>query len=119
MGASKCDQVRWSKTWLIFTCPRSCGREIRGGRPKIPRSVETVLFIRDVLSNTRARLILTSDHTLTGKEIPMNTDDRIDAMLDHALEMTFPASDPFTIYFPEVEREGDSTDTNGFRARAA
>ena len=25
-------------------------------------------------------------------------DDRTDAMLDQALEMTFPASDPFTIY---------------------
>jgi hypothetical protein len=24
-------------------------------------------------------------------------------MLDHALEMTFPASDPFTVYFPEAE----------------
>lgn len=35
----------------------------------------------------------------------MEIDDRIDTMLDHALEMTFPASDPFTIYFPETERE--------------
>ena len=33
----------------------------------------------------------------------MRTEDRVDAMLDHALEMTFPVSDPFTIYFPEVE----------------
>jgi hypothetical protein len=33
----------------------------------------------------------------------MRLEDRIDAMLDHALEMTFPASDPFTVYFPEVE----------------
>jgi hypothetical protein len=33
----------------------------------------------------------------------MRVEDRIDAMLDHAIEMTFPASDPFTIYFPEVE----------------
>ena len=31
----------------------------------------------------------------------MKFEDRTDAMLDHALEMTFPASDPFTIYFPE------------------
>jgi hypothetical protein len=35
----------------------------------------------------------------------MNAEDRIDAMLDHALEMTFPASDPFSIYFPEVEHD--------------
>ena len=27
----------------------------------------------------------------------MKAQDRIDAMLDHALEMTFPASDPFSI----------------------
>ena len=33
----------------------------------------------------------------------MRVEDRIDAMLDHAIEMTFPASDPFTIYFPEVK----------------
>jgi hypothetical protein len=39
----------------------------------------------------------------------MNAEDRTNAMLDHALEMTFPASDPFTVYFPEVERERDST----------
>jgi hypothetical protein len=36
----------------------------------------------------------------------MYAEDRIDAMLDHALEMTFPASDPFTIYLPE-EHGGD------------
>ena len=34
--------------------------------------------------------------------------DRTDAMLDQALEMTFPASDPFTIYFPD--RISDRTD---------
>jgi hypothetical protein len=33
----------------------------------------------------------------------MRVEDHIDAMLDQAIEMTFPASDPFTIYFPEVE----------------
>jgi hypothetical protein len=37
------------------------------------------------------------------RRLKMRLEDRIDAMLDHALEMTFPASDPFTIYFPEVE----------------
>jgi hypothetical protein len=37
----------------------------------------------------------------------MKIEDRIDRMLDHALEMTFPASDPFTIYFPEIEREDE------------
>jgi hypothetical protein len=35
----------------------------------------------------------------------MRAEDRIDAMLDHGLEMTFPASDPFTIYFPEIETD--------------
>jgi hypothetical protein len=35
----------------------------------------------------------------------MNAEDRMDAMLDHALEMTFPASDPFTIYVPEAVRD--------------
>ena len=33
----------------------------------------------------------------------MRPEYRVDAMLDHALEMTFPASDPFTVYFPEAE----------------
>lgn len=37
----------------------------------------------------------------------MKAEDRIEAMLDHALEMTFPASDPFTIYFPEVEPDDE------------
>jgi hypothetical protein len=36
-------------------------------------------------------------------------------MLDEALEMTFPASDPFTVYMPEVhiaeERAFDGDDT--------
>jgi hypothetical protein len=35
----------------------------------------------------------------------MRVEDHIDAMLDHAIEMTFPASDPFTIYLPEADRE--------------
>ena len=35
----------------------------------------------------------------------MNTtlQDRTESMLDQALEMTFPASDPITIYLPESE----------------
>ncbi|MGQ0749801.1 MAG: hypothetical protein ACT4PS_04635 [Betaproteobacteria bacterium] len=37
----------------------------------------------------------------------MNAEDRIEAKLDYALEMTFPASDPFTIYIPEVERDDE------------
>ena len=38
----------------------------------------------------------------------MKPEDRLDAKLDHALEMTFPASDPFTIYLPE-ETSAQST----------
>jgi hypothetical protein len=37
----------------------------------------------------------------------MNAEDRIDRALDHALEMTFPASDPFTVYIPEDDRASD------------
>ena len=40
----------------------------------------------------------------------MRHEDRIDAMLDYALEMTFPASDPFTVYFPEVEPDEESAE---------
>jgi hypothetical protein len=43
----------------------------------------------------------------------MTGEDRINAMLDHALEMTFPASDPFTIYLPEAEHDRDSTPAEG------
>jgi hypothetical protein len=32
-----------------------------------------------------------------------NVQDRTESMLDQALEMTFPASDPFTIYRPEAD----------------
>lgn len=32
----------------------------------------------------------------------MRVEDHVDAMLDYALEMTFPASDPFTVYCPEA-----------------
>ena len=35
----------------------------------------------------------------------MRNEDRVDALLDHALEMTFPASDPFSIYSPPVESD--------------
>jgi hypothetical protein len=31
----------------------------------------------------------------------MSTHDRLDRLLDEALEMTFPASDPFSVYMPE------------------
>ncbi len=31
----------------------------------------------------------------------MSTQDRRERLLDEALEMTFPASDPFTVYIPE------------------
>jgi len=37
------------------------------------------------------------------QETHMRTEDRIDRMLDEALEMTFPASDPFTVYMPEAD----------------
>jgi hypothetical protein len=35
----------------------------------------------------------------------MSTEDHLDAMLDDAIEMTFPASDPFTIYSVEARVE--------------
>jgi hypothetical protein len=37
----------------------------------------------------------------------MNAEDRVDRALDYALEMTFPASDPFTVYMPENDRVED------------
>jgi hypothetical protein len=36
----------------------------------------------------------------------MKTEDRVDELLDQALEMTFPASDPFTVTIPEVDAAG-------------
>ena len=33
----------------------------------------------------------------------MRTQERLDRMLDEALETTFPASDPFTVYIPEPD----------------
>jgi CBS domain-containing protein len=38
----------------------------------------------------------------------MNTQEHIDRMLDEALEMTFPASDPFTVYMPDTKIVQDS-----------
>jgi hypothetical protein len=37
------------------------------------------------------------------KESEMRADDRMEAKLDYALAMTFPASDPFTVYIPKVD----------------
>jgi hypothetical protein len=37
----------------------------------------------------------------------MNAEDRVERALDCALEMTFPASDPFTVYMPENDRAED------------
>ena len=33
----------------------------------------------------------------------MKIEDHIDRMLDSALEMTFPASDPISVYIPEID----------------
>lgn len=41
------------------------------------------------------------------KESAMKAEDPIEAKLDYALEMTFPASDPFTIYIPEAAGGGE------------
>jgi len=38
----------------------------------------------------------------------MRIEDHVDRMLDEALEMTFPASDPFTVYRPVVETHRES-----------
>jgi hypothetical protein len=40
--------------------------------------------------------------------MPMALQDHIEEKLDYALEMTFPASDPFTIYLPEVELDDEA-----------
>jgi hypothetical protein len=37
----------------------------------------------------------------------MKLEDRVDRALDQALEMTFPASDPFTVYIPEEDRPAE------------
>jgi hypothetical protein len=39
----------------------------------------------------------------------MRSDERLDQMLDQALEMTFPASDPFTVYVPDTNDAADQT----------
>jgi hypothetical protein len=55
----------------------------------------------------------------------MNTEERIDRMLDEALEMTFPASDPFTVYMPDRKivqnagREQGESSPSGLQALAA
>jgi hypothetical protein len=40
--------------------------------------------------------------------MPMTLQDRIEKKLDYALEMTFPASDPFTICVPQVEIDDEA-----------
>ena len=40
----------------------------------------------------------------------MRNDDRTDWMLDRALQMTFPASDPIGVYMPDNEIGADGTD---------
>ena len=47
----------------------------------------------------------------------MRTQERLDRMLDEALEMTFPASDPFTVYMPEKDIVGDLLRQSARRAR--
>ena len=37
----------------------------------------------------------------------MKAEDPIEVKLDYALEMTFPASDPFTIYIPEADLDDE------------
>ena len=37
----------------------------------------------------------------------MRTEDRLDRMLDDALEMTFPASDPIAVYVREADSAVD------------
>jgi hypothetical protein len=43
------------------------------------------------------------DSITSKQEINMKTQHRLDRLLDEALEMTFPASDPFTVYMPEID----------------
>jgi hypothetical protein len=39
----------------------------------------------------------------------MEINDRLDRSLDLALELTFPASDPISVYIPEVDDVGTKT----------
>jgi hypothetical protein len=42
--------------------------------------------------------------TITSEHQPdMGIDERVDRMLDEALEMTFPASDPITVPVPDAD----------------
>ncbi len=47
----------------------------------------------------------------------MTPQDHIEEKLDYALEMTFPASDPFTIYPPEVELDDGAAASAAPRAQ--
>lgn len=49
----------------------------------------------------------------------MNAEDRVEAALDDALEMTFPASDAFVITLPRSgDREGPATATHDAQREA-
>jgi hypothetical protein len=43
------------------------------------------------------------------QDIHMEINDRLDSRLDLALELTFPASDPISVYLPEVDDLGKKT----------
>jgi hypothetical protein len=50
----------------------------------------------------------------------MRIEDRLDRMLDQALEMTFPVSDPIAVYTPEIDsvmnkHEEKTSDIHGSR----
>jgi hypothetical protein len=66
---------------------------------------ETALFPPAGLSAVARDLMLDllRDSSHQNRRIDMRTEDRLDRLLDEALEMTFPASDPFTVYMPEVD----------------
>lgn len=40
----------------------------------------------------------------------MRTEDHMDRMLDQALEATFPASDPISLYMPEIDAADEQAD---------
>jgi hypothetical protein len=49
--------------------------------------------------------------------MPMTLQNHIEEKLDYALEMTFPASDPFTIYLPEGELDVEAAASADTRAQ--